>query len=131
MEIGLSDFQVWHQAGQGVPDPDVKRMGFFITTSDAQTLLEFDLSQVKKLLKTKPDLAASWLLGNGQWSRFTSLAPFRRPPNRLLTERETPAERLQLVLILGLAQRRNQLKVARSGLAIHTGGDRTCVKCND
>ncbi len=46
VEIGISDFQVWHQAGHGVPDPDVKRMGFFITTSDAQTLLEFDLSQV-------------------------------------------------------------------------------------
>jgi hypothetical protein len=45
VEIGISEFQVWHHAGQGVPDPDVKRMGFFITTSEAQTLLEFDLSQ--------------------------------------------------------------------------------------
>ncbi len=47
VEIGISEFQVWHHAGQGVPDPDVKRMGFFITTSEAQTLLEFDLSQVR------------------------------------------------------------------------------------
>lgn len=46
VELGISEFQVWHHAGQGVPDPDVKRMGFFITTSEAQTLLEFDLSQV-------------------------------------------------------------------------------------
>ena len=48
-EIGISEFQVWHHAGQGVPDPDVKRMGFFITTSEAQTLLEFDLSQVLRV----------------------------------------------------------------------------------
>ena len=46
VEIGLSEFQVWHQAGQGVPDPNIKRMGFFITTAEAQTLVEFDLSQV-------------------------------------------------------------------------------------
>ena len=46
MEIGITDFEVWHHAGQGVPDPEPKRMGFFITTSEAQTLLEFDLSRV-------------------------------------------------------------------------------------
>ena len=58
MEIGIrNDFQVWHQAGHGVPDPDVKRMGFFITTSDAQTLLEFDLSQVGLSLCIAADAA--------------------------------------------------------------------------
>ena len=47
VEIGISEFAVWHQDEQGVPDPDVKKMGFFITTSDSQTLLEYDLSQAR------------------------------------------------------------------------------------
>lgn len=46
VEIGISDFSVWHQKGAGVPDPDIKQMGFFITTAEAQTLLEYDLAQV-------------------------------------------------------------------------------------
>jgi hypothetical protein len=46
IEITLKDLQPWHRTGDGVPDPDLSRMGFFLTTSEAQTLLEFDLSQV-------------------------------------------------------------------------------------
>ena len=46
IEITLKDLQPWHRTGEGVADPDLARMGFFLTTSEAQTLLEFDLSQV-------------------------------------------------------------------------------------
>ena len=48
IDITLRDFQPWHHSGEGVPDPNLARMGFFLTTSEAQTLLEFDLSQVQR-----------------------------------------------------------------------------------
>ena len=46
IEITLKDLQPWHRTGDDVPDPNLGRMGFFLTTSESQTLLEFDLSQV-------------------------------------------------------------------------------------
>ena len=51
VEIGISEFQVWQRAGRGLPDPDVKRMGFFITQSEPQTLPEFDRSKVEAYAK--------------------------------------------------------------------------------
>jgi hypothetical protein len=51
VELGISDFQVWQRAGQGLPDPDVNRMGFFITPTEPQTLPEFDRSKVKLYAK--------------------------------------------------------------------------------
>lgn len=70
VELGISEFQVWHHAGQGVPDPNAKRMGFFITTSEAQTLLEFDLSQVSGL-----KLIAAVFLANWCYRELHSLPP--------------------------------------------------------
>jgi len=46
IDITLKDLQPWHRTGENVPDPNLSRMGFFLTTSEAQTLLEYDLSQV-------------------------------------------------------------------------------------
>ena len=46
VELGITNFILWHKAGPGVPDPDDKRMGFFIAKSEAQTLLEADVAQV-------------------------------------------------------------------------------------
>lgn len=45
VDIVVDTFQVWQPAGQGLPQPDPKRMGFFLTTSEAQTMLEFDRTQ--------------------------------------------------------------------------------------
>ena len=45
INITLKDLQPWHRTGD-VRDPNLARMGFFLTTSEAQTLLEYDLSQV-------------------------------------------------------------------------------------
>jgi hypothetical protein len=49
LELGIRELEVWHRAGEGVSDPDVRRMGFFIAKSEAQTLLESDHSKVVSL----------------------------------------------------------------------------------
>jgi hypothetical protein len=54
IDLTVTGFQPWHHSGEGVPDPKLNRMGFFITASEAQTLLEFDLAQARPL----PDFAA-------------------------------------------------------------------------
>ena len=46
VELGVTNFILWHHAGEGVPDPDVERMGFLIAKPADQTLLESDLAQV-------------------------------------------------------------------------------------
>ena len=42
-----------------MPDPNLGRMGFFLTTSEAQTTLEFDLSQVAPSPRSLP--MVQWL----------------------------------------------------------------------
>lgn len=45
IEIGVADFLTKPLSGYGKVAPDLKEMGFFITMAEAQTMLEYDLSQ--------------------------------------------------------------------------------------
>ena len=47
VELGISECEVWQHAGQAVPDPDHKRMGFIMTTSEAQP--HFNRSKVQSI----------------------------------------------------------------------------------
>jgi len=55
IDMTLKDLQPYHRTGKDVPDPNVARMGFFMTTSEAQA---HDLSRVSPPhpvgIKTRP-----------------------------------------------------------------------------
>jgi hypothetical protein len=49
IEIGVAGFLTKPLSGYGKVAPDLKEMGFFITMAEAQTMLEYDLSQVQAI----------------------------------------------------------------------------------
>ena len=45
IDMTLKDLQPWHRSGANVPDPNLARMGFFLTTAEAQALPKYNRSR--------------------------------------------------------------------------------------
>lgn len=85
VEVGISECYVWHHAGQGVPDPDHKRMGFIITTSEAQP--QFNRSKVQSIARSKPALCITMHSGIAFMSAGFKLDVLSHVAGRMCTGR--------------------------------------------